>query len=184
MKNLKQAANALVLLLLVAVTSGCGGSNAKKLEGQWNVETILTGSQLSGMSKYTEGMPPGARLSRVTMKGTANYHASGTMNHSIELMTMTVEAEGQAIELAFQGSMSGTWTLEGDTLTEVTTDIQMKPANELTTAIFAQADSAELENMFDDELDTSVATIKFLSDDVIEATEHETGITVTMRRAH
>ena len=54
MKNIKKAANALVLLLLVAMTSGCGGSNAKKLEGQWNVETILTGSQLDGRT-YSDG---------------------------------------------------------------------------------------------------------------------------------
>jgi hypothetical protein len=180
---LKKAANPLLLLFLFAMTSGCDGGPANKIEGQWKYDHTMIGSELAGMSKFTEGMPPDTSLTKVTIKGTSNYHSSGTFNHSLEMMSMSLETQGLTVEMSFQGSMSGKWTLQGDTLTEVTSDMQMEPANEFTTTALAQLDPEELNEMFAGQSDSVVSKIEFISKDELEQTDAETGITIALRRA-
>lgn len=176
-----------LLLIAVAIASfvGCGKETGPKLTGTWDYEKVLTGAELEqfvaamGEADDDEGFD----VSQVVIKGTATYYDVGTGRHDVEKFSMTMKGPEGSVEVAISMTETFRWTLMDDQLTEVVSDGEFEPANELTRQ-FAENDPKAFQEAMDVFLtdDTSVQTIAFEGVNVLKTTENESGLSLTLLR--
>ncbi|MDA1165700.1 MAG: hypothetical protein O3B13_21595 [Planctomycetota bacterium] len=121
---------------------------------------------------------------RVEFDGTMAFIEDGTSSSQGDVTMTYRDPNGEQAGFVLKLESEGTWSFDGTTLREFTRKISIEPGD-APTRVFADNDPeafADLRKQMELTGERSYGTVTFSSDDDVDLTDHETGLSASMRR--
>jgi RsiW-degrading membrane proteinase PrsW (M82 family)/phosphopantetheine adenylyltransferase len=120
------------------------------------------------------------------LDGTMTYSADATSSYQGDMKMVYVAPNGERARLVLSLEAEGTWSFDGTTLREFTSSISVVPGNSATQQL-AKNDPqtfSETKRELEQLEERSYGSVIFLNDNEVELLDHETGITLKLKRLH
>ena len=121
---------------------------------------------------------------RMEFDGTMAFIEDGTSSSQGDVTMTYRDPNGEQAGFVLKLESEGTWSFDGTTLREFTKKISIEPGD-VSTRAWANNDPqafADLRREMELTGDRSYGTVTFSSDDEVDLTDHETGLSASMRR--
>jgi hypothetical protein len=174
---MKKIARVFPFVLCIFALSCGQQSNEEKILGTWNISAQISSSEFR--ENPEEPIPEDVDLS-LKASGTQTFQKNGTSSDESEI-TLTIKGPNGVMPLVFHCKGTGSWSVDGDKLSETIEESIAVPANEMTKMVVKE--SPDILEVFQPKKgELVISTILSISDTAMETQSDETKIKVTYKR--